>query len=143
MKLTEVIGKKLDPNSRYLFLFDGNTPYEQIEHFSKEANRVLGHSNFFVSLTNGDPKKKFSVYEIKEPITKPTKKIPVNFQPDNSLIHIMPTKSTKPIDYESPFPSVLKDGGFDRHGILLEQEKETAKVFDRGTVNSERSENEA
>lgn len=66
LKLTQVIGKRLDPNSKYVFLFDGNTtPYGQVIHFTNEMKRLMG-DNFSVTLTNGNPKKAFEVFEIDE-----------------------------------------------------------------------------
>jgi len=166
-KITEVIGKKLNPNARYLFVFDGNEPVEQVRHFNKEMTRILGHNNFMVTLVNGDPRKKFTVFEIKEPIGE-RKAVPKNIQPENTLIHVVPKA---PKNYELPVPQTIEDGGFDHDGVLLSTKKYRHQVSpiyhdridavydkhplgedtgsitredaDRGPVNFERSENEA
>lgn len=63
-KLVQVVGKKIDPNAKYMFMVDGRTPYNQVEHFVKEMSRLLGKDNFAVTLTNGDPKKTIQIMEI-------------------------------------------------------------------------------
>jgi hypothetical protein len=72
-KLIQVVGRKLDPEAKYMFFLDGSTtPYNQVQHFTSEMHRLLGHDNFSVTLTNGEPKKKMQVFEILDEPTTPS-----------------------------------------------------------------------
>jgi hypothetical protein len=71
-KLVQVVGKKIDPNAKYMFMLDGRTPYSQVEHFVSEMARLLGKDNFAVTLTNSDPKRAMSIMEVVSDVPEKT-----------------------------------------------------------------------
>lgn len=72
VKVIDLLGKPLKPDTKYLFALDGTKiNHLQTEHLRNELVRLLGHDNFALVYTQGDPRKVVSAYNISMDIQIP------------------------------------------------------------------------